>query len=541
MSFLTRATTVLLISTAAFATIVLAAEDSARIWLLVTCATALPVIAAVNADRKSVRIGGREGRAWRALALSMALMVPIYAAEYVGAYALENVLIMAAYGMGTLAIILVPLPNAGPYQRMVAVLDALAIGVVVATATFWLAFGSGVGVAGHSLWAVSDAAIMAMVAYVVVRRSQRRGVDWSLLLLIGGVAAYLSGLLISSIDDGAYYLGHPADFAYVVGMMCFALAPLVPERTVASARDTLRPVRWGHVLAPYVLAGVLAAALLTHQMGVWGEDPVGSAVIVGAVATLWLVLARQLAMIAEQRRKIQIEQRGVIATISHELRTPLTAVVGFLDLLQDWELFSDDEKIEMVATMRDQSHVLARVVADLVDVAQQRIDHLDISQVNVDMVEFIRSAVSQVPELDGFTVSVDLRGMVELTADRDRMLQIVTNFLSNAAKYGSSRVEVAAFEEGRDTVIEVHDDGPGVPDMFHLVIWERFERGAQRQSAIPGSGIGLSVARGIALSHGGDTDYRRSERLGGSCFSVRVPVLRWITERPTPPELMNSA
>jgi signal transduction histidine kinase len=121
------------------------------------------------------------------------------------------------------------------------------------------------------------------------------------------------------------------------------------------------------------------------------------------------------------------------------------------------------------------------------------------------------------------------------------MLQIVTNLLSNAAKYGSSRVEIVAFEEGADTVIEVHDDGPGVPDMYHLVIWERFERGAQRQSAIPGSGIGLSVARGIARSHGGDTDYRRSERLGGSCFSVRVPLLRRLPQRPTPPELTISA
>jgi signal transduction histidine kinase len=111
--------------------------------------------------------------------------------------------------------------------------------------------------------------------------------------------------------------------------------------------------------------------------------------ILGAVATLWLVLARQLAMIAEQRRKIQLEQRGVIATISHELRTPLTAVVAFLDLLEDWELFRDDEKIEMVAMMRDQSHVLARVVADLVDVAQQRIDHLDLSHVSVNLDEFV--------------------------------------------------------------------------------------------------------------------------------------------------------
>ena len=143
-------------------------------------------------------------------------------------------------------------------------------------------------------------------------------------------------------------------------MTCFALGPLVPERREEPVADILRPVRWNHVLAPYVPAGVPATALLTHQIGAWGDDPTGTVIIMGALSTLLLVLARQLAMIAEQRRKIQLEQRGVIATISHELRTPLTAVVGFLDLLEDWELFNDDEKQEMVALMRDQSHVLAR-------------------------------------------------------------------------------------------------------------------------------------------------------------------------------------
>lgn len=541
MSFLTRVPVVLLIAALSIVAVVATGQGSGSVWVLVAGATALPVIAAVNSGRKGSRIGGREGLAWRVFALSMALMVPIYVADYAGFYGVEDVLILAAYAVGALAIVCVPLPSAGPYQRMVAVLDAVAIGVVVATATFWLASDSGVDVAGHSLWAVSDAAIMAMVAYVVVRRSQRRGVDWSLLLLIAGVAAYLGGLLISSIDGGAYYLGHPADLAYVTGMTCFALGPLVPERREEPVADILRPVRWNHVLAPYVLAGVLATALLAHQIGAWGDDPTGTVIIMGALSTLLLVLARQLAMIAEQRRKIQLEQRGVIATISHELRTPLTAVVGFLDLLEDWELFNDDEKQEMVALMRDQSHVLARVVADLVDVARQRIDHLDITHVNVDVSEFVRSAVSQVPEIERFDVSLDIGGMVDLTADRDRMLQIVTNFLSNAAKYGSSRVEIVVFDASGDTVIEVHDDGPGVPDMYHMVIWERFERGAQRQSAIPGSGIGLSVARGIARSHGGDTHYRRSERLGGSCFSVRVPVLRSVAQHPIPPNVSMSA
>jgi signal transduction histidine kinase len=532
---------VLIVSALATLNVGLADGGSGSAWVLVACATALPAIAAVNASRKGLRIGGREGLSWRVLAIAMVLMVPIYAAEFVGAYRFEDLLITAAYAAGVVAIVLVPLPSAGPYQRVVAALDALVIGVVVASGTFWIASGSGVDVAGHSLWAVSDATIMAMLGYVVVRRSQRRSIDWSLIWVITGVAAYLGGLLISSLDNSTYYLGHASDFAYVAGMTCFALAPLVEEPRREPSRNILKPVRWGQVLTPYGLAAVLAAAVLLHQVGVWSEDPTGTAIILGALVTMLLIMARQLAMIAEQRRKIDLEQRGVIATISHELRTPLTAVVGFLDLLEDWDLFSDAEKVEMVALMRDQSHILARVVGDLVDVAREKIEHLEVALVPVDVEGFIRSSIAHVPELARFDVEVNVVGDVGLTADRDRMLQILTNYLSNAAKYGSSRVEVVAFQEVGETVIEVHDDGPGVPDMFHMIIWERFERGPRRQSAIPGSGIGLSVARGIARSHGGETHYRRSERLGGSCFSVRVPRYRSVAKPSPPTDLAASA
>ena len=193
----------------------------------------------------------------------------------------------------------------------------------------------------------------------------------------------------------------------------------------------------------------------------------------------------------------------------------------------------------MLAILRSQSQVLARVVADLVDVARQDIDHLAMTPIEVEA--FVQSAVAQVPELAQFSVRIDAAGSMVFLADSDRMLQVVTNYLSNAAKYGSSRVEIAAFEDSGDAVIEVHDDGPGVPEVFHMVIWERFERGPQRQSAIPGSGIGLSVARGVARSHGGDTHYRRSERLGGSCFSVRIPVLRSGAEPSWPVDLTITA
>jgi signal transduction histidine kinase len=306
---------------------------------------------------------------------------------------------------------------------------------------------------------------------------------------------------------------------------------LIPERRHQASQQILQPVTWGHVLGPYFLVAVLGLAFIGHQVQVWGNDPVGSMIGFGILTTMVLVLVRQVAMIAEQRHKVAVDQSGVIATISHELRTPLTTVVGFLDLLEDWERFSDDEKIEMVSLMRDQSHVLARVVGDLVDVAREKIDHIDLDLTCFRVREFLDSVIERVPELGAVELRLDVAPGAVLTADRTRMEQMVSNYLSNAARYGGAEVEVVAYATSDGTIIEVHDDGPGVPDIYHRVIWDRFERGAHRQGAIPGAGIGLSLVRGLAASHGGEAAYRISESLGGACFTVRIPIVREVVER----------
>jgi len=73
-------------------------------------------------------------------------------------------------------------------------------------------------------------------------------------------------------------------------------------------------------------------------------------------------------------------------------------------------------------------------------------------------------------------------------------------------------------------VLEIHDDGPGVPRRHEVRVWERFERGPNRlNAAVPGSGIGLAIVEAIAKSHGGSAEYRLSDELGGACFSVTLP------------------
>jgi signal transduction histidine kinase len=83
---------------------------------------------------------------------------------------------------------------------------------------------------------------------------------------------------------------------------------------------------------------------------------------------------------------------------------------------------------------------------------------------------------------------------------------------------------ITASSVSDDLVIEVHDNGDGVPRKYELAIWNQFERGIHRlNSTVPGSGIGLAIVDMVVRRHGGLGTYERSKRLGGSCFRITLP------------------
>ncbi|MDH3500601.1 MAG: ATP-binding protein, partial [Acidimicrobiia bacterium] len=237
-----------------------------------------------------------------------------------------------------------------------------------------------------------------------------------------------------------------------------------------------------------------------------------------------LVSLRQVVAIHENRHHVERERKALISTISHELRTPLTAMVGFLDLINGNEVeLSEEERGEMMEVVDQQARYLWRIVADLVLLARGKSDQIELEISRVDLREIVDRAATAVD-----TGMNDVRILVSAglvaTVDADRVQQALVNLLSNAVRYGGGQRALIATADRDDLVLEVHDDGPGVPKRYELAIWERFERGANRLNAtVPGSGVGLAIVDAIARAHGGVTGYRRSEILGGACFSLRLP------------------
>ncbi|HYT78679.1 MAG TPA: ATP-binding protein, partial [Actinomycetota bacterium] len=117
-------------------------------------------------------------------------------------------------------------------------------------------------------------------------------------------------------------------------------------------------------------------------------------------------------------------------------------------------------------------------------------------------------------------------GRPQVLADRDKMIQVLTNLLSNAAKFtpAGGRVEVRAFREDAQAVVEVEDTGVGIPQGQIDTVFEKFRQVGDTLTAKPeGAGLGLPISREIVLAHGGSLTVR-SDPGRGSCFRMALPL-----------------
>ncbi len=223
--------------------------------------------------------------------------------------------------------------------------------------------------------------------------------------------------------------------------------------------------------------------------------------------------ARMVAVFWERTRARQTLERLIrskdefVAAVSHELRTPLTAVVGLAqELRRDLGRFSPSELEEFVGLIADQATEVAHIVEDLLVVARS-----DIGQVTV-----VPEPVAVRAEIERVAAAVFPDGMLPVSgdeatvvADPARLRQILRNLVTNAIRYGGSRVEAAVETDGTMTAIDVRDDGDGVPEPDREHIFEPYRSAHQRAGQPASVGLGLTVSRQLARLMGGDLVYLR--------------------------------
>jgi signal transduction histidine kinase len=346
------------------------------------------------------------------------------------------------------------------------------------------------------------------------------------------IALFSVGIVFQVVGDILFLLaGHTGSFEqaeplYVMNLIAIAaffasallLSPGSPTRQYAEREPPL----WT-VIAPYLPAvGMLIVFLVeTYLVGTGEADPVllGATILVGL-----LVIARQAVAIVENRRYIEQQRNALVSTISHELRTPLTSIVGFVELLQEGVgTLEGDEEEQMLAIVHQQADYMSRIVSDLIMLARDSGKDLRLDLAPVSMLAIARRSV-HAAGVSERSVTVECDPSLVAYVDPNRIQQVLVNLLSNAERYGGPTRLLRITARGSDVIIEVHDDGPGIPKRHEVRVWDRFERGPNRlNAAIPGSGIGLAIVHAIAVAHGGTATYHRSDELGGACFVVFLP------------------
>lgn len=221
------------------------------------------------------------------------------------------------------------------------------------------------------------------------------------------------------------------------------------------------------------------------------------------------------------------EMSAFLSLVSHEVRTPLTSLNGYMQLarqrlqrlqveLTQGALSQEILEQRLAALQQSLGQVeaparrLNRLMMDLAEVAYIQSDRLDLHRAPCDLVEIVEEVVEE-QQLAWPNREIDLRlseQAVIVQADRDRIGQVVTNYLTNALKYAPAErpIEVCLSLEAEQARVEVRDQGPGVPPEKQELIWERFYRipGARAERQVGSNlGLGLYICRSIILQHGG--------------------------------------
>ena len=210
-----------------------------------------------------------------------------------------------------------------------------------------------------------------------------------------------------------------------------------------------------------------------------------------------------------------------IATVSHEIRTPLSAVVGYIDLLADPNAqISDDERSELLGTVGRQAGDVSHLIEDLLIAARAESGSLRVTCVDVNLAAQTAQVLEGLDHDRVSAVHVDTEPC-RATGDPGRVRQIVRNLVTNAFRYGGPQIVVTTRQVGERCVLEVTDDGPGIPPSEYERIFEPFQQSSGGKVVSDSVGLGLPVSRLLTEKMGGTLTYeRRGDR---SVFRLDLP------------------
>ncbi|HTO99693.1 MAG TPA: sensor histidine kinase [Myxococcales bacterium] len=250
--------------------------------------------------------------------------------------------------------------------------------------------------------------------------------------------------------------------------------------------------------------------------------------------------SRELRAANEQLKELDRMKDDFVSTVTHELRTPLTSIRAFSEiLLEDPEIHLPERK-RFLAIIVKETQRLTRLINQVLELAKIESGSAEWHTTEMDVKDVIRESVEAVSQLfreSGIELSMAMNGeaIPLVRADRDRLMQVLINLLSNAVNVclpNQGRVEIRLGVGAGALRVDIQDNGPGINPADHETVFEKFRQvGDTLTGKLRGTGLGLPISRRI-IEHFGGRLWVQSELGQGATFSFTLPLQREGGQRP---------
>jgi len=231
-----------------------------------------------------------------------------------------------------------------------------------------------------------------------------------------------------------------------------------------------------------------------------------------------------------ERKKIEKMKNEFISTVSHELRTPLTSIRGSLGLIISGVLGAIPEKALELANVANNNCIrLVNLINDILDIEKIKAGKMTFDIKEYEMLPIVQEAISLNESFaKQYNIKLNLKERIDsayVNVDRDRIIQVITNLISNAVKYSHANNDVNIYlkQNNGNVLICVEDFGMGIPEEFHSEIFQSFSQADSSDTrAKGGTGLGLAICKEIVKNFKGKI-YFHSKKGIGTNFCVELP------------------